>query len=104
MNIKTTLLFIAIFSAIHFSANAQIAPNIDFESAGNANWVYLRGTNTSPGPVWTLATCPPDPTLHMVTSGSGVDYYSGLPIVGDGAHSLRLGKDTSNTNADAADY
>jgi len=106
MNRKNLLLLALIFLGSFATTNAQLncPPNIDFELGNNSYWNYWRGQILT-GPIWNLVTCAPDPTYHMITSGSScTDYYGGFPCVGDGFYSLRINKDTTDQNADAADY
>ncbi len=83
-------------------------PNVDFEYGNFTNWILYRGTNTSVGTtaVWTMATTAAAPGLHTVTSGTGTDIFGGFPIVEPfgGNFSLKLGRDTTNYNADGARY
>ncbi len=107
MKHKLLLLLSLAFFGTSLTSEAQTltAPNIDFETGTSACWTYWRGTNTTPGPVWTLATCAPAMGLHTLTNSSmGTDPYGGFSVVGDGLYSLKLSKDTSNDNADGASY
>ncbi len=104
MKCKNLLLFALLFLGSYLTAQAQCPPNIDFETGTTNYWNYWRGKNLS-GPTWSLATCPPAYSLHTIVSGTScTDYYGGFSCVGDGYYSLKLGKDSSNQNADAADY
>ncbi len=91
--------------SVSSDAQSSCEPNIDFELGTTSFWNYWRGTNTlvSTTPIWTLASCTPAPGLHTLVS-SGTDYYGGFPVVGEGLYSLKIGKDSGNTNADGIDY
>lgn len=92
----------------YFPAGAQSSncpPNLDFETGTYANWRFYTGTccgintpNQTP-PVTTFGK-----TRHVLTTGTGVDYYGGFPVVGAGAFSLKLGNDSVNKQAERARY
>jgi len=105
MKLKNTLIVSPLLIGMCFNTDAQsLCPaNIDFETGTTADWTYYKGTVAS-GPVFSLSSTSPVPTLHTITSGSGVDAYGGFPIVGNGLYSLKLGKDTVNYNSDGASY
>ena len=105
MNRKNVLLFALIFLGSYLTTEAQsyCEPNLDFETGTTSYWNYWRGKNM--GTSWAMLSCLPAPTLHTITSGlSGTDPYGGFSLVGDGLYSLKLSKDTTNQNADGADY
>ena len=105
MKLKYTLLFCFLFLGTCFTSKAQsfTPPNLDFELGTTADWLYYKGT-VAHGPVYSLSLTPPIPGLHTITSGSGVDIYGGFSIVGNGLYSLKIGKDSSLNNTDAASY
>ncbi len=105
MRSQKFILSAALLFGIYLSSNAQsfVPPNMDFESASAANWTYYAGT-VAVGHVYTLTAVSPTAGLHTLTSGSGTDAYGGFPIVGMGSYSLKLARDTTNNNADAATY
>jgi len=104
MKIKIFLFSLAFLTGSVFSANAQYAPNIDFEMGTHAYWSYFKGT-VSMGPVYTLASCPATLGYHTLTSGSDTDYYGGFPVVAPGStFSLKLGDDGPHVEAERARY
>jgi len=106
MKLKNLLLLPILFLRMCITANAQTycPANADFETGGFANWTCYKGQNNT-GPVWSLASCAPIPSLHTIWRGAWwTDPYGGFPPVGYGLYSLEIGKDTVNNNADAASY
>lgn len=105
MKLSRTLLPLFLLFFVQFSSVAQIVcpPNIDFELGTLAPWSFFNGT-VATGPVYTLLPSPPVPGREDLMSGSGLDPYGSFPVVGAGAFSCRLGKDTSNYCAERARY
>ena len=98
------LLLTTLLTALFFIAKAQTyAPNLDFETGTTDNWTFYRGHIQEHG-IWTLSTCLPAPTLHVITNAGDTDFYCGIRTVGAGQHSLRIGKDSFQHNADGASY
>ncbi len=110
MNRKITLILPLFILGFLFQAQAQCPTNIDFELGTTANWLYYRGTCSSPGavpPTYTLSATAAVPGLHTITTMPATDYYGGFPVVapaGGGAHSLRLGKDSGYYATMRAEY
>jgi len=100
MNRKITLILPLFILGFLFNAQAQCPPNIDFETAGTADWLYWRGScyNTGTAISYTFTSTAPVPGLHTLTTMVATDAYGGFPVVapGGGLHSLRLGKDSAN--------
>ncbi len=89
-----------------FYAQAQAVycpPNIDFESGNYGYWQFFTGS-----------CCPINATTlsgavanrHVLTSGTAVDPYGGFPVVapGGGIYSLKLGNNSTGSQAERARY
>ena len=99
----TLLLFTALVFAFPARAQNFCPTNVGFESGSFTNWLLYTGyccpivANTLSGQV---------NNRHMITSGSGTDYYGGFPIVdpGGGTHSMKLGNSNTGSQAEKARY
>ena len=105
--IKTilSLIILVMVQGVH-TTNAQsnfCPPNLDFEQGNLSNWHFYTGNccpinaNTS-----TVALA----NRHVLTSGSGIDYYGKFPVVapGGGSYSLKLGNVNVGSQAERARY
>ena len=105
MYFKKILFCSALLAGNFLTVNAQtfIPPNLDFEAGTTANWNLYKGTVSS-GHIYSMTSTGPIFGLHLITSMPGMDAYGLFPVVGFGIHSLKIAHDTSNNNADAAEY
>ncbi len=105
MKLRNAFLFSLLFWGTYLTSNAQgpYPPNLNFETGITSGWTCYKGKILT-GPVWSLTTCTPVPTLHTVTALPDTDYYGGFPVVGAGLYSLKIGKDSAGGNADGAEY
>ena len=83
MNRKITLILPLFILGFLFNAQAQCPPNIDFETAGTADWLYWRGScyNTGTAISYTFTSTAPVPGLHTLTTmvAAGCSLYSTKP-------------------------
>jgi gliding motility-associated-like protein len=106
----TILLF---YSLLNINASAQCPGNIGFEQDTLLGW---QGFISVPSPAGCCFTVPPNPLYTptptfsnqvinriTVTSGTGVDPYSGLPVVypyPGNLHSVKIGNDNTGAQAE----
>jgi gliding motility-associated-like protein len=103
MLFRRLLLLILLLHTIPAFAQFTCPPNIDFEDGNTGSWKFYTGT-CCPIATPTLTTALPN--RHVITSGTGTDYYGGFPVVapGGGTYSLKLGNNSTGAQAERATY
>lgn len=96
------MLLLMILSDKAFTQTLICPPNIDFENGNYGYWKFYTGSccpiiTTSPGQMI---------GRHTLTTGSGVDFYGGFPVVAPngGIYSLKLGNNNTGAQAERAEY
>lgn len=102
--LKSTFIIFAVFFTTNLPAQVLFCPeNSGFEYGNFTNWMLYTGSccpivaNNLTGPV---------NNRHEITGGTNTDPYGGFPVVapGGGNHSLKLGNDNVNSQAEKARY
>ena len=98
---KIIIIGLVLISVNGFSQSAPCPPNLDFETGAIAPWQCFLGVCCPISTVPSGAT----PNRHTITTGSGVDFYGGFPVVcPGGTYSLRLGNNINGAQSEKVRY
>ncbi|WP_276131971.1 gliding motility-associated C-terminal domain-containing protein [Polluticoccus soli] len=94
------LLHVGYFGFAQTSVNCP--PNINFEDGNLNSWQFYTGSCC---PISTPTLSGPVANRHVLTNGAATDPYGGFPIVAPGgAYSLKLGNNSTGSQAERARY